>query len=62
MQISSKHYFFLLCYFHLQKSMNVMKVHITVILILIMQTPKEVLHAPVKVGTLAVEYLEIVEL
>ena len=61
MQASGKHNFFCSIASHQQKSMNVMKEHITVILMLIVQTPKEVLHAPVKVDILAVEHLEIVK-
>ena len=62
MQVSGEHCFFCFIASHQQKSMNVMKVHITVILMLIVETPKGVLHAPVKVGILIVEHLEIVQL
>ena len=60
MQISGKNCF---CYIasHQQTLMNAMKGHITVMLKLIVGTPKEVLHVLAKVGILAVEHLEIVK-
>ena len=61
MQISGEHYFFFSFLSHQQTLMNAMKVPITVMLKLIVGTPKEVLRVPAKVGILAVEHLEIVQ-